>query len=109
MTQQEIFDKVKNHLLTQNAKAMKEGSCAYRAADGGMCAAGCLIEDDAYSPMLEFNSVGYGCVDRALKASGVGDECIPLVRSLQKVHDGFNVDEWSQELQKVAQEYGLVG
>ena len=53
MTKQEVFDKVATHLLTQNKRSLEDTSCVYRAKDGSMCAAGCLIPDEEYTPALE--------------------------------------------------------
>ena len=47
---QEVFDRVASHLLTQSARSLlPDGSgCAYRGANGRMCAVGCLIADYEY-------------------------------------------------------------
>ena len=53
---QEVFDQIVTHLLTQNkqSKYYKDlrTFCAYRSGDL-KCAAGCLIDDDEYSPEME--------------------------------------------------------
>ena len=47
--EQEVFDRVARHLLTQRRKSMIERSagpvCAFRGVDGTKCAIGCLIPD----------------------------------------------------------------
>ena len=60
MTLQEIYDKVVNHLRTQNAKSLsfvcdtdEHASCAYRGDGGLKCAAGCLITDELYDNNME--------------------------------------------------------
>jgi hypothetical protein len=53
MTDQEIFDKVAQHLLAQGRPARAGDTCRYRAPDGSKCAIGCLIEDDQYAPRME--------------------------------------------------------
>lgn len=53
VTDQEVFDQVKTHLLSQKVKSMSrtlEDTCAYRSANSLKCAAGCLIGDDEYDP-----------------------------------------------------------
>ncbi len=47
MNRQEVFTKVKDHLLKQNKAAVNAGygACAYLAPDGLKCAVGCLIPD----------------------------------------------------------------
>ena len=63
MTNQEIFDKVSAHLLAQNAKSLafidsyQGQACAYRGAEGRMCAAGCLIPDNRYYSGMEGKTV----------------------------------------------------
>ena len=56
MTNQEIFDKIHQHLLTQRTAAIKNGSCAYRAGPKA-CAVGALIPDSLYTPEIEGASV----------------------------------------------------
>lgn len=56
MTNQEIFDKVADHLIKQGRKSIRENTsryCMYRGADGTMCAVGCLIPDELYSADME--------------------------------------------------------
>lgn len=54
MDAQEIFDKVATHLFAQGEKAISgDGSCVYRGADGAMCAVGCLIPNEVYTPAME--------------------------------------------------------
>ena len=124
MNQQEIFDKVATHLIAQGKQSLlsswwsrsvqtaqwNDQGCAYRGDDGTMCAAGCLIPDDEYSPAFE--GMPWDCIAQevpsfANEPQGVHD----LIASLQGVHD----DEWSWEsperlkveLGVVANQYGL--
>src|SRR5258706_1958080 len=62
MTNQELFDKVKNHLLSQNAQSIAYRTpqtyhvvkyCVYKNENGLKCAIGCLIPDEKYSPEFE--------------------------------------------------------
>jgi len=115
MTYQEIYDKVKQHLLTQNAKAVDPsrvaeapaGSmfCCYRSPDGKMCAAGCLIKDEFYSPDLEGKAVTYHMVASALRYSGVISPT--FVVELQYIHDHEDEATWGQKLSEFAKIYGL--
>ena len=125
MDKQKVFDKVVNHLLTQNKQSIEysvrdgETSCAYRGADGLMCAVGCLIADSAYNEMLEGASSDTFSVTKALTASGIDvadrdDEL--LLRSLQLMHDGLGVDdpqkkykvkEWPEGLKFIAKKFNL--
>jgi hypothetical protein len=63
MNNQEIFDKVVTHLITQGVPSriqMQDSDtavCMYRGDAGTKCAIGCLIPDDLYDPVLESRSV----------------------------------------------------
>jgi hypothetical protein len=100
-TEQQVFDQVSLHLLTQGRKSKKEGSaqCRYRYGQL-MCAAGCLISEDEYR--IEFDE---------------GDECywpqlaeqylvpaahLDLITSLQMVHDESEPERWGAKLRMVA-------
>lgn len=112
MTDQEIFDKVATHLLTQNAKSVgAPGKCMYRAEDGKMCAVGVLIPDEAYDPCIENVPVAfcstYNQEEKAaklfaiLKSQGLERKLSTLLR-LQAVHDETNPEDWKSELAKFA-------
>lgn len=71
MNRQEVFDKVVNHLLTQNQKSIDESSqCMYRGINGLMCAVGCLIPDEFYNKDLELKAADSIMVKEALSKSG---------------------------------------
>jgi hypothetical protein len=108
MTKQQVFDKVKAHLLTQGRRAQQDGECRYRAEGGLMCAAGCLIKDKYYSgPLMEGFSVTVLSVRGALISSGVPDESIGLVGDLQDIHDNCPVEDWWLLLGQTALNHGL--
>jgi hypothetical protein len=106
MTNQEIFDKVHTHLLTQRTAAIENGSCAYRAGTQ-TCAVGALIPDALYTTEIEGASVatlisqgasvatlisqGDTCphhqLATTLKQAGFTPDQYPLLRDLQRVHD----------------------
>lgn len=118
MSMQEIFDKVYVHLLTQNAKSLHKlvpgtpPSCAYRGDNGTMCAVGCLISDEAYTPSIEGFGVRGTVVSRVLRRLDV----LPLVRygeelkflaELQGIHDVTDVTTWDGGLRRLANLHGL--
>ena len=96
MTNQEIFDKVHTHLLTQRTAAIKDGACAYRAGTQS-CAVGALIPDALYTTEIEGASIAtlihqgdtypHTALGYALKQAGFTTEQYPLLRDLQRVHD----------------------
>ena len=107
MTDQEVFDTVARHLLTQGRKSyltteQKESMkqrymlhdttilvCAYRGADGCKCAAGVLIPDGSYSVEMEGCNVSENIVSRALPTFSLG-----FVATLQRIHDHSPVETW---------------
>ncbi len=114
MTLQEIYSKVRKHLLTQNAKSLNYGDCVYRDAGGRACAAGCLITDQAYHPYLEGEAANSNEViealiqSRVLPAGAMFDTPeVQLVRRLQMVHDGSEPKDWAARLDALAANLGL--
>ena len=99
-TAQEVFDQVKEHLLTQKAKSVSaDGSCVYRGEGGMMCAAGCLIADDEYEPYMDGGAGGSW-------ATLVAERWVPLkhadlIQELQNIHDG-SPKHWEDELKELA-------
>jgi hypothetical protein len=113
LTQREVFDKVKTHLLTQNARAETEDSeqsCQYRAPNGLRCAVGCLLSPDIDTTPFEgaametYVSSGNNTrEDRLLAAladSGVSTEygVLRMLQDLQRIHDCKHVSNWPKEL-----------
>lgn len=102
---QEIFDYVVTHLAEQGARAYNEetGACRYRAADGKMCAVGCLLTDDLYEQTLE----GEGIIMLPL----YDQLSIPtrrLLTSLQNTHDDPTTAQiFERRLRITAEQYQL--
>lgn len=116
LTNQEIFTKVRNHLLSQNRRAQTinadgEPLCMYRAPDGAMCAAGCLISYEAYDASLEGSGVHELAVSEMLVKSGIdmdNNKTANLICSLQNMHDNYPAYHWSGKLAEIAANYELV-
>jgi hypothetical protein len=54
MAEQEIFDRVAVHLLTQKVHSINGiGECCYRGNNNTRCAVGCLIDDEEYHPDMK--------------------------------------------------------
>lgn len=101
MTDQELFDKVATHLLTQNAKSQEsDGTCAYRGENGTKCSIGCLIPDDKYDEDFEGKRVG-SCAELR-EAAGISQNQVSLAGALVVVHDLYLVEDWPAELTSVA-------
>lgn len=113
MTKQEVFDKVATHLLAQGRTSyIRPGSkmCAYRSDDGGMCAAGKLIDGENYCRSMEGKRADVPPVMRALLASGVNmlDTAIRgMVLELQAMHDTRPPESWPNHLSTIARQYNV--
>lgn len=115
LTYQEVFTKVKTHLLKQNEKSeiFGRGVCAYRGDRDRKCAAGVLITDEAYLPEMEGKRIstmyhtGHERFRSALQQSGINDSNIHIISDLQDVHDGFPPHMWENELKRIAEKYKL--
>ena len=60
-SKQEIFEYVIKFLIKQGKRSYNEngGECMYRNPEGLMCAIGCILSDDVYSPKMEGKRVNY--------------------------------------------------
>lgn len=118
MNRQEVYNRVKAHLLTQNKKSMWNSACAYRGEDGMKCAIGCLIKDEFYKPSMEGKGPADTLVLAALNASGVeasrvtqpgnNDSDISFLDNLQVIHDIHKPRYWEVELTSFANFYNLI-
>lgn len=110
MTDQEVFTKIKKHLLRQGDKSfiISCGTimCMYRGPDNKMCAVGCLIPDSKYSKDLEGASVESPKIEMLL-GEVLGTYNKRLLSELQSVHDSFAVHEWEIRLKLVAKSFKL--
>lgn len=116
LTNQEIFDRVYKHLMTQGKRAIAaDGNCRYRGEGGTQCAVGCLIPDAVYTPDIEgctMSSARNGTrkgevLADALEASGLPRSSWDLLADLQEVHDSRRPEYWADALTWVAKRYGL--
>lgn len=102
-TEQEVFDYVATHLLTQNQKAQTpNGSCRYRV-DGLSCAAGCLIADEEYDEKV-MEERSWGLLWSKERVPSTHSE---LISKLQRVHDQEPVSMWRACLVNIAYLHNL--
>lgn len=107
-TEQEVFDQVAKHLLTQNEKSLLPGlGCAYRGAGGTKCAAGCLIGDDEYNPSMESLLWGGATSDFSDYEFAVPEKHRNLIRDLQTIHDTTVIERWKIMLKDLASRHSL--
>lgn len=123
-TDQEVFDKVAKHLLTQGERSTGNiynidydeeyeepddvSDCAYRGDNGLMCAVGCLIPDEVYLPSMEGQSVSsllWGYTGNNLKEH-LGSNQV-LLQDLQDIHDETEPADWKAKLVELAQFHSL--
>jgi hypothetical protein len=120
LTRQQIFDRVKLHLLTQKVKSVAHAMCLYHGPDNTSCAVGCLIPDKHYQQQIEGRAVSRlqakyqndsdHLLYEILKCSGirVGNRpTLNLLNDLQYIHDYTEVGNWSKGLAKIARQYKL--
>ena len=113
MNKQAVFDKVRDHLLAQNARSVDSvDACRYRGPNGLKCAIGCLISDKAYRPGLEGRSIVFNdpVLLRALKKSGlraISAADMFLLSELQGIHDTYSPECWHAALARTAERHGL--
>lgn len=104
MTNREIFDKVKAHLLAQNAKAQylygpDSYQCRYKDPHGRKCAVGCLIPDDQYDSSMECQDV-YVLYDNygVLKGLDIARSQVRFLEQLRIIHDNYDPILWEEYL-----------
>lgn len=112
-TEQQVFDQVKNHLLKQNVRSTGIQGCAYRGGWDSqklMCAAGCLISDEEYAERGSFIMDGSNDTswENHVRRDRVPKEHFDLIKSLQVIHDSYEVEEWPAQLKELATYHGLV-
>lgn len=119
VTQQQLFDKIVMHLLTQGKPATILGACYYRTSAGLSCAIGCLIPNNLYRLELENTSI-HGVISMLekpdmytqeeldeFKAIGITPENAGLLSLLQDTHDAVPPESWFNQLQYIAIDYKL--
>ena len=106
-TEQEVFDTISAHLLTQKAKSMlhpkkppfEYEACAYRSREGLMCAIGCLIPLEDYKP--EYEKEGWS--ELLEKYEKLPRRHANFLSRLQTIHDGCDPSDWPSRLRFVAE------
>lgn len=112
MNKQEIYTRVRKHLLTQMQTSVDDGGrrCVYRGKDGLQCAIGCLIPDETYRPELEGQLAGAEDILAAINVprtlGNVSDEERLLI-FLQRTHDLHPPEEWAERLAECIEKFGV--
>lgn len=109
-TAQQVFTQVATHLLKQKERSFiidDEGEelCAYRGDNGLMCAAGSLISDDEYIPIMDrLKTTWRGLINKGYVRTYAHSS---FITELQTIHDNSAVHEWAGELEKFALRHKL--
>jgi hypothetical protein len=114
-TEQEVFNQVATHLLTQKSKCLStEGNCKYRAK-GKMCAAGCLIGDEEYREEMDTSGFDLETGEKVgsdwvgLNKRGlVPENHKDLIECLQEIHDHNPEGGWKNRLIELAGDFALI-
>lgn len=101
-TEQQVFDQVKNHLLSQKGHSIEGGVCKYRGPSGMKCAVGCLMSDQEYKPDME-NNEWRGLIRKGF----VPGTHASLITILQNTHDNHSPESWTRVLKRVAESFSL--
>lgn len=102
-TPQQVFDQVAAHLRSQGRRSLYDGTCAYRGANGLMCAAGCLMSDSEYHQKMDENMTWKALIEE----NYVGNCHADLITALQLTHDAVEPNRWEEDLALVAARFKL--
>lgn len=107
MTNQEVFDRVAQHLLQQGEPALRHGRLVIQTRRCPILKSpiGCLIEDGRYTPACELMPAYR---ERLLQRSGINwNESGQLIEELERIHDCEASENWLTALQSIADEFNL--
>jgi hypothetical protein len=108
-TAQECFDQIVNHLRIQACKSIEAGGiCYYRLESDDRtlkCAAGCLIPDEVYSPLMEYNKIDYVILN--FPQLEPLEHFSEIIEEFQRVHDFSPLEHWERRFKEIAIEYNL--
>lgn len=83
------------------------------------CAAGCLIPDELYNHSFEgqiiyekkyendIYQIPYNSITTLVCEQGY-EECLPLIRNMQIIHDCSFVEYWERGFEIIAHKFGLI-
>ena len=114
-TNQQIFTKVKNHLLGQMKRSMGTVPthgyiCFYQGKGNLKCAIGCLIPDDIYQKDMEGKSVTELLEEFPVVSTYLGSATqgrLIFLTRLQDIHDLEPPKVWKEKLKALAKEKRL--
>ena len=104
-TEQQVFDTISTHLLTQKSKSEMYApyTCAYRSGEGKACAVGCLIPIEDYKPEYERNK----WTQLISKYEYLPHRHSSFLSRLQRIHDSIEPRDWPTALRSLAKSHYL--
>jgi hypothetical protein len=88
----DVFNHVVEHLRKQGTRSLTEDqTCAYRGANGTMCAVGAIMADDEYEPSFESRSIDQLVEENRLTPSFKEriESNLDMLSDLQYFHDHY--------------------
>lgn len=127
LSDQEVFDQVAKHLLTQKKQSRKKGTtatkhCMYYGPGNLKDPVGCFIPEELYTSEIEGKSV---CLDELQKSTKLGTilvacqlvtedpknldnkDRLRFLGKLQEFHDSFKPTQWKKGLEILAKKKKL--
>lgn len=103
---QEVYSAARKHLLTQLKHSKVATRCLLRGPDNLKCALGIFIPDDEYTESLEDGPVHDSNFNSYWYFSERGYDIL-LLKDLQQIHDMYEVEDWKEQLDLLAQDFNL--
>jgi hypothetical protein len=93
MTEQEVFNKVWDHIITQGKPSLSDkGMCRYRGTDGLQCAAGIFLTDEQAKELDDMGAPWTAAVVTFPELTRFPKD---LMQCLQNCHDNASI--WEEE------------
>jgi hypothetical protein len=109
LTEQQILDKVVQHLAQQKQRSIIGETCRYRIQKSGKileCAIGCLIPKRSYSPEMEGSSIWALIETRNIFFPKIRNT--QFLSELQNIHDmAYNAEVLKERLEEIAKDWQL--
>ncbi len=116
MNNQDVFNKVAKHLLTQKRKALNNSQCVYLNYNGDKCAIGCLIPSDHQASRIKGGVstlfAHYPDIYEIIFGKKKNDDLnytnnYDFLVDLQLTHDNNEVKIWKHKLKEIASKFQL--
>jgi hypothetical protein len=114
MTDQEVLDKIVEHLQKQGRKSTDSSlTCLYRGPEGTKCALGIFLTDEEVET-VRYASLRDPCASERsqrlrvfLENKGIDTIQYGIADSAQRIHDQFEPEQWPERFYSLASNRGL--